>query len=90
MLSLRLQTVPSTCEIRSLYSRSGHPRWTAFGSALVEKLDPIISGFFLPIFATTCGIRVDPSSFKKISTFLINQSIGAMVTIVVKFGSLWR
>ncbi|KAK8518716.1 hypothetical protein V6N13_018011 [Hibiscus sabdariffa] len=62
------------------------PDGPPLGSALVEKLDPIISGFFLPIFATTCGIRVDPSSFKKISTFLINQSIGAVVTVVVKFG----
>ncbi|KAL4363718.1 hypothetical protein GQ457_04G001550 [Hibiscus cannabinus] len=62
------------------------PDGPPLGSDLVEKLDPIISGFFLPIFATTCGIRVDPSSFKKISTFLFNQSIGAVVTVVVKFG----
>ncbi|KAK8530002.1 hypothetical protein V6N13_102887 [Hibiscus sabdariffa] len=62
------------------------PDGPPLGSALVEKLDPIISGFFLPIFATTCGIRVDPSSFKKDSMFRINQSIGAVVTVVVKFG----
>ncbi|KAK8529172.1 hypothetical protein V6N12_059960 [Hibiscus sabdariffa] len=55
-------------------------------SALVEKLDPIISVFFLPIFATTCGIRVDPNSFKKDSKFRFNQSIGAVVTVVVRFG----
>ncbi|KAK8518708.1 hypothetical protein V6N12_011954 [Hibiscus sabdariffa] len=62
------------------------PDGPPLGSTLVEKLDPIISGFFLPIFATTCGIRVDPSSFKKDSPFRINQSIGAVVTVVVKFG----
>ncbi|KAL4364367.1 hypothetical protein GQ457_04G000280 [Hibiscus cannabinus] len=62
------------------------PDGPPLGSALVEKLDPVISGFFLPIFATSCGIRVDPSSFKKDSSFRINQSIGVVVTVVVKFG----
>ncbi|KAK8492614.1 hypothetical protein V6N11_030836 [Hibiscus sabdariffa] len=62
------------------------PDGPPLGSALVEKLDPIISGFFLPIFATTCGLRVDPKSFKKDNTFRINQSIGPVVTLVVKFG----
>ncbi|MBA0699049.1 hypothetical protein Goari_000719, partial [Gossypium aridum] len=61
------------------------PDGPPLGSALVEKLDPIISGLFLPIFATTCGLRFDPSYFKDSTKFAHHQAIGAVVTLLIKF-----
>ncbi|TYG86174.1 hypothetical protein ES288_A13G113400v1 [Gossypium darwinii] len=61
------------------------PDGPPLGSALVEKLDPIISGLFLPIFATTCGLRFDPSYFKDSTKFAYHQAIGAVVTLLIKF-----
>ncbi|KAK8530001.1 hypothetical protein V6N12_060763 [Hibiscus sabdariffa] len=84
---------PRITQLFHLHPKSGPfilglvvPDGPPLGSTLVEKLDPIISGLFLPIFATTCGLRVDLASFKKDSKFQINQPIAAVVTLVVKFG----
>ncbi|GMI74474.1 cation/H+ exchanger 4 [Hibiscus trionum] len=62
------------------------PDGPPLGSALVEMLDPIVSGLFLPIFATTCGLRLDFKSFKRNSSFTNHQTFGALLTLVVKFG----
>ncbi|XP_022747899.1 cation/H(+) antiporter 4-like [Durio zibethinus] len=62
------------------------PDGPPMGSALLEILDPIISGLFLPLFATTCGMRVDLSYLKKSNVFATHQAIAAIVTLIVKFG----
>ncbi|TYH34095.1 hypothetical protein ES332_D13G105500v1 [Gossypium tomentosum] len=62
------------------------PDGPPLGSALVEKLDPVISGLFLPIFATTCGLRFDLSYFKNSNLFAYHQVLGAMVALIIKFG----
>ncbi|TYJ00804.1 hypothetical protein E1A91_A13G110300v1 [Gossypium mustelinum] len=49
-------------------------------------LDPVISGLFLPIFATTCGLRFDLSYFKNSNLFAYHQVLGAMVALIIKFG----
>ncbi|KAK6235959.1 hypothetical protein QQP08_026195 [Theobroma cacao] len=41
------------------------PDGPPLGSALVEKLDPVVSGLFLPLFASTYGIRIDLSYLKE-------------------------
>ncbi|KAL1062746.1 hypothetical protein V6Z11_D13G100800 [Gossypium hirsutum] len=61
------------------------PRWTPLGSALVEKLDPVISGLFLPI-CYNCGLRFDLSYFKNSNLFAYHQVLGAMVALIIKFG----
>ncbi|XP_022756530.1 cation/H(+) antiporter 4-like [Durio zibethinus] len=61
------------------------PDGPPMGSALVEMLDPVISGLFLPLFATTCGMRIDLSYLKKSNPFAKHQAIAAVVTLIVKF-----
>ncbi|XVF52594.1 hypothetical protein PTKIN_Ptkin05aG0031000 [Pterospermum kingtungense] len=64
------------------------PDGPPLGSDLVEKLDPVISGLFLPLFATTCGMRIEFShleSLKKIDGFATHQAVAAVVTLTVKF-----
>ncbi|XVF34304.1 hypothetical protein REPUB_Repub18cG0048000 [Reevesia pubescens] len=63
------------------------PDGPPLGSALVEKFDPVISGLFLPLFATTCGMRIDLSylNTRKANQFAKDQAIAAAVTLIVKF-----
>ncbi|KAE8682881.1 Detected protein of unknown function [Hibiscus syriacus] len=56
------------------------------GSALVEKLEPIVLGLFLPVFAATCGLRFEPSYLKNTNEFAYHQAIAAVVALVIKFG----
>ncbi|KAA3457831.1 cation/H(+) antiporter 4-like [Gossypium australe] len=62
------------------------PDGPPLGSALVEKLDPVVSGMFMPIFATTCGMRFDLSYFKYTTKYAYHQAVGAVVTLIIKFG----
>ncbi|XWS27281.1 hypothetical protein CRYUN_Cryun26dG0101600 [Craigia yunnanensis] len=62
------------------------PDGPPLGSALVEKLDPVISGLFLPLFASTCGMRIDLSYLKNSNPYARDQAIAAVVTLIVKFG----
>ncbi|MBA0577961.1 cation/H(+) antiporter 4 [Gossypium raimondii] len=62
------------------------PEGPPLGSALVEKLDPVVSGLFMPIFATTCGMRFDLSYFKYSTKYAYHQAVGAVVTLIIKFG----
>ncbi|XVE63440.1 hypothetical protein DITRI_Ditri07aG0020900 [Diplodiscus trichospermus] len=62
------------------------PDGPPLGSALVEKLDPVVSGMFLPLFASTCGMRIDLSYLKNSNLFARNQAIAAVATLIVKFG----
>ncbi|KAH1131935.1 hypothetical protein J1N35_003313 [Gossypium stocksii] len=62
------------------------PDGPPLGSALVEKLDPVVSGLFMPIFATTCGMRFDLSYFKYSTKYAYHQAVGAVVTLIIKFG----
>ncbi|XVE71742.1 hypothetical protein DITRI_Ditri10aG0176300 [Diplodiscus trichospermus] len=61
------------------------PAGPPMGSALVEKLDPIVSGLFMPLFASTCGMRIDLSYLKSYNLFAKHQAIAAVVTLIVKF-----
>ncbi|XVF52595.1 hypothetical protein PTKIN_Ptkin05aG0031100 [Pterospermum kingtungense] len=64
------------------------PHGPPLGSALVEKLDPVISGLFLPLFATTCGMRVDLLELKNLKmedNFATHQAVAAVVALIVKF-----
>ncbi|XP_007020975.2 PREDICTED: cation/H(+) antiporter 4 [Theobroma cacao] len=62
------------------------PDGPPLGSALVEKLDPVVSGLFLPLFASTCGMRIDLSYLKKSTEYAQNQAIAAVVAVIFKFG----
>ncbi|GMJ12722.1 cation/H+ exchanger 4 [Hibiscus trionum] len=62
------------------------PDGPPLGSALVEKLDPLTSGLFLPIFSSTCGMRFNLADIKHPNQFAKDHAIGSMVTLVVKFG----
>ncbi|XVF52540.1 hypothetical protein PTKIN_Ptkin05aG0026600 [Pterospermum kingtungense] len=64
------------------------PDGPPLGSDLVEKLDPVISGLFLPLFATTCGMRVNLYELKNLKNhhyFAAHQALAAVVTLIVKF-----
>ncbi|OMO86168.1 Cation/H+ exchanger [Corchorus olitorius] len=58
------------------------------GAALVNKLDPLVSGLILPMFASTCAMRVNFSHvlLSNTSKYAKDQAIAALVTLVVKFG----
>ncbi|KAK9007545.1 hypothetical protein V6N11_074465 [Hibiscus sabdariffa] len=62
------------------------PDGPPLGSALVEKLDPITSGLFLPIFSTTCGMRFNLTAIKTPNQYAKDHAIGATVALVIKFG----
>ncbi|GMJ12718.1 CATION/H+ EXCHANGER 8 [Hibiscus trionum] len=62
------------------------PDGPPLGSALVEKLDPLTSGLFLPIFTSTCGMRFNLTDIKHPNQFAKDHAIGATITLVVKFG----
>ncbi|KAK6241116.1 hypothetical protein SCA6_006505 [Theobroma cacao] len=62
------------------------PDGPPLGSALVEKLDPVVSGLFLPLFASTCGMRIDLSYLKESKEYAQHQAIAAVVALIVKFG----
>ncbi|MBA0773857.1 hypothetical protein Gotri_009110 [Gossypium trilobum] len=62
------------------------PDGPPLGSALVEKLEPIVQGLFMPLFVTTCGMRIDFSYLKNYGSFAKDQVISAVVTNFVKFG----
>ncbi|KAK8595654.1 hypothetical protein V6N12_064168 [Hibiscus sabdariffa] len=62
------------------------PDGPPLGSALIEKLEPFVSGLFLPIFATTCGLRFNLSYLKNSNEFADDQAMGAVVALVIKFG----
>ncbi|KAB2027053.1 hypothetical protein ES319_D05G008400v1 [Gossypium barbadense] len=62
------------------------PDGPPLGSALVEKLEPIVEGLFMPLFVTTCGMRIDFSYLKNYGSFAKDQVISAVVTNFVKFG----
>ncbi|KAK8563031.1 hypothetical protein V6N13_018427 [Hibiscus sabdariffa] len=53
------------------------PDGPPLGSALVEKLDPITSGLFLPIFTTTCGMRFNLAAIKRPNLYAKDQALGA-------------
>ncbi|GMI92868.1 cation/H+ exchanger 4 [Hibiscus trionum] len=62
------------------------PDGPPLGSALVEKLEPVTSGFLMPLYAATCGMRIDFANLRQPSSFAKHQVIAAVVTIIVKFG----
>lgn len=62
------------------------PDGPPLGSALVEKLDPVVSGLLMPVFASTCGMRFDLSYFKDSTRYAKHQAIGSVVTLIIKFG----
>ncbi|KAE8682711.1 putative Cation/H+ exchanger 4 [Hibiscus syriacus] len=53
------------------------------GSALVEKLDPVVSGFLMPLFASTCGMRIDFTYLNDSSPFVKHQAFSAIVALIV-------
>ncbi|KAK8700010.1 hypothetical protein V6N13_018415 [Hibiscus sabdariffa] len=61
------------------------PDGPPLGSALVEKLDPITSGLFLPIF-TTCGMRFNLAAIKRPNLYAKDHALGATLALVIKFG----
>ncbi|GKV52548.1 hypothetical protein SLEP1_g59125 [Rubroshorea leprosula] len=62
------------------------PDGPPMGSALVEKFERFVNGLFLPLFVTTCAMRVDffQLDFSNVSTS--NQVIASLVILAVKFG----
>ncbi|KAE8713986.1 hypothetical protein F3Y22_tig00110202pilonHSYRG00105 [Hibiscus syriacus] len=69
-------------KIKDAYLYTGPP----LGSALVEKLDPVVSRFLMPLFAATCGMRINFSHLKETTHLAEHQAIAALATILAKFG----
>ncbi|OMP10403.1 Cation/H+ exchanger [Corchorus olitorius] len=61
------------------------PDGPPLGSTLVEKLDPLVSGLFLPLFASTCGMRIEMLHLLRSNEYAKTQVIAALVTLIVKF-----
>ncbi|XP_059430784.1 cation/H(+) antiporter 15-like [Corylus avellana] len=60
------------------------PDGPPLGAALVERLDCFVSVLLMPIFFTTCGLRMDVYSIKKLKNVGVIQSI----VLVAFFGKL--
>ncbi|KAM7254592.1 hypothetical protein ACFE04_003972 [Oxalis oulophora] len=64
------------------------PNGPPLGSIIAEKFDGLTSGFFMPIFVATCGMREDFDEFKKIDAKkIITYSIVIGITFLAKFGA---
>ncbi|XP_039046991.1 cation/H(+) antiporter 4-like [Hibiscus syriacus] len=62
------------------------PEGPPLGSSLVEKLDPVSSELFLPVFLATSGMRFNLSDIRDPSQYTKDHVVGAAVTLFVKFG----
>lgn len=60
------------------------PDGPPLGSALVEKLDCFVSNTFMPIFVTTCAMRINLSKINLANKSVIVHTIVAVVPSVVK------
>ncbi|KAJ0007141.1 hypothetical protein Pint_30480 [Pistacia integerrima] len=61
------------------------PHGPPLGSALVEKFDTMGSGFFVPVFVTTCAMRLRKLSLDFSSEMVKEHAIISTVTLLVKF-----
>lgn len=61
------------------------PDGPPLGSALVKKLDPLVSGVFMPIFVTVCMIKADPHDLNFNTTVSKANALLVLVTVVSKF-----
>ncbi|OMP01519.1 Cation/H+ exchanger [Corchorus olitorius] len=61
------------------------PDGPPLGSTLVEKFEPLVSGIFLPLFVSTCGMRMDLEFVQKPNKYAKDQIVAALVTLIFKF-----
>ncbi|OMO53089.1 Cation/H+ exchanger [Corchorus capsularis] len=87
-----LMIIPTVTEMTHLFVLVGPfmlglaiPDGPPLGSALVEKLEPFVSGLLLPFFASACGMRFNIYDIINISPYAKSQSIASVVTLFVKF-----
>ncbi|XP_039045081.1 cation/H(+) antiporter 4-like [Hibiscus syriacus] len=83
---------PGLADLVSLQAKYGPiilglavPDGPPLGSALVEKLDPITSDLFLPVFVATCGMRFNISNIKEPTKLAKDHAIAGAVALVIKF-----
>ncbi|KAK9229021.1 hypothetical protein WN944_021978 [Citrus x changshan-huyou] len=63
------------------------PHGPPLGSALVNKFDTMISGFFLPIFVTTSAMRLHDLSLHTFNSLIWHNIALASLAALVKFGA---
>jgi len=63
------------------------PNGPPLGSAIVNKFNCFVSGVFLPIFITTCGMRTDLSLIKFNNTFMTINGFILVLTFVTKLAA---
>ncbi|KAJ7965398.1 Cation/H(+) antiporter like [Quillaja saponaria] len=60
------------------------PEGPPLGSAIIDKFDTFVSGVFIPLFVTTCAMRVDLDELMKWDNFTLTVTILAVVTSFAK------
>ncbi|XP_054788946.1 cation/H(+) antiporter 4-like [Prosopis cineraria] len=70
------------------------PEGPPLGTAIIKKLDIFVTGIFMPLFVTTCAIRVDLQQFMnirradgKVDTFMLQVSLLVIITFLTKLVS---
>ncbi|KAL5757808.1 hypothetical protein ACOSP7_020419 [Xanthoceras sorbifolium] len=63
------------------------PPGPPLGSALVDKFESMVLSFFLPLFVTSCAMRVNEIQFRLFDTGIQKVAMIAMVTLLVKFSA---
>lgn len=63
------------------------PHGPPLGSALVNKFDCLVSGFFLPLFVITCAMRVEEFGVHFTTRLIFQNTMIAFMTTLIKFGS---
>ncbi|GAY56377.1 hypothetical protein CUMW_171440 [Citrus unshiu] len=63
------------------------PRGPPLGSALVNKFDCLVSGFFLPIFVTTSAMRIHDLRPQSFNIFIVQNILTVAWIVLVKFGT---
>ncbi|GLT80428.1 hypothetical protein SLA2020_518670 [Shorea laevis] len=63
------------------------PDGPPLGSALVDKLDSMVSGILLPLFVTACTVRVDLSTLRFDNDLMKRAAMVTFVVILTKFAT---
>ncbi|XP_019418396.1 PREDICTED: cation/H(+) antiporter 4-like [Lupinus angustifolius] len=68
------------------------PEGPPLGTAIIKKIDTFVNGVFMPIFVTTCAIRVDLTDLfnwrtknGSIDNFMVQTLVIILVTVSAKF-----
>ncbi|XP_028790698.1 cation/H(+) antiporter 4-like [Neltuma alba] len=70
------------------------PEGPPLGTAIIKKLDAFVTGVLMPLFVTTCAVRVDLQQFMncrrpdgKLDTFMLQVFLLVVITLLAKLVS---